>query len=270
MLALISGEGALPKLLYAHLAKSGNPPLIVEMDGFPSGIPDAEPITFHVEHLGTMLGDLRDRGVTQLCLAGRVRRPKLDPAMVDAATEPFVPAIAHAIQAGDDAALREILAIIEEFGFTLLAAHEVLPDLLLKPGIAGAHQPNDQDRKDAIRAAVVVDAIGRADIGQACVVAQGQVIATEAFGGTDWMLASVSGANRPAGPVGGILFKAAKPGQDRRADLPVIGPTSIPAVVAAGLNGIAIQSGGVMVMDADATIKAADKAGIFLWVREDA
>jgi gamma-glutamyltranspeptidase / glutathione hydrolase len=78
MLAIIAGEGALPGVLYRHLAAQGEAPLVVELQGFPSEIKGVDPIRFRVEHLASLLIDLRARGVRQLCLAGRVQRPTLD------------------------------------------------------------------------------------------------------------------------------------------------------------------------------------------------
>lgn len=266
MLAIIAGEGVLPGLLYAHVAAAGDAPLVVELEGFPARIAGVRPIRFRVEHLGSVLADLRDRGVTELCLAGRVQRPSLDPKAVDAATEPYVPGIVAAISAGDDGALREILAIIEEFGFTLLAAHDVMPELLPPAGIPTEAQPDDRDEADAVRASAIVAALASADIGQGCAVAAGQALAVEALGGTDWMLRSIA-AERPAGPEGGILYKSPKSGQDRRADLPVIGPKTVEGAAAAGLSGIVIEAGGVLVLNRAAVIAACDEAGLFLWVR---
>lgn len=87
----------------------------------------------------------------------------------------------------------------------------------------------------------------------------------EAALGTDWMLASLKA--RTDGP-GGLFFKAPKPGQDNRVDLPTIGPDTVAAIVEAGLHGIVIEAGGVMVLDLDRTIAEADAARRFLWVRE--
>ncbi len=266
MLAIISGEGVLPRVLYWHLVDSGQSPMVVELEGFPAKIDGVTPIRFRVEHLGSMLTDLRDRGVTELCLAGRVKRPTLDPAAVDSATEPFVPGIVAAITAGDDGALREILAIIEEFGFALRAVHEVMPELLPPKGVLTRAVPGERDRADAVRGSGIVAALGAVDVGQGCVVAAGQALAVEALGGTDWMLRSLE-AERPKGPEGGILYKAPKPGQDLRADLPVIGPRTVVRAEAAGLKGIVIEAAGVMVLDVEAVIEACNEAGLFLWVR---
>lgn len=270
MLALIAGEGALPALLYSRLSAVGEPPIIAELKGYPSRIQGVETIEFRVEHLGSFLSDLKLLGVKELCLAGKVGRPILDPTAVDALTEPYVPGIVHAIQSGDDGALREILAIIEEFGFELRAAHELLPELLPATGILTTKQPNERDQLDANRAASIVVAMGAADVGQSCVVAAGQALAIESIGGTDWMLKSLSNEQRPTDAAsGGVLFKAPKPGQDRRADLPVIGPNSIENAKAAGLDGIVIEAGGVMVLEIEQTVKLANAANLFIWVREN-
>ncbi|MEO0702875.1 MAG: UDP-2,3-diacylglucosamine diphosphatase LpxI [Pseudomonadota bacterium] len=263
MLALIAGEGRLPAVL---AASQETPPLICELDGFPSGVSDA-PLVFRIEQLGNFLADLTGRGVTEVCFAGAIRRPPLNPAQVDAATMPLVPRMMQALQSGDDAALRMVIAFFEEAGLTVRAAHDVLPDLLPVEGVLTAAHPGARDERDAERATDVARVMAVADVGQALVVAAGQVLALEAAGGTDWMLRTLGGDRRPEGPSGGLLYKAPKEGQDRRVDLPVIGPETIAGAAAAGLSGIVIEAGGVMVLDRDATVRAADDAGLFLWVR---
>jgi len=111
----------------------------------------------------------------------------------------------------------------------------------------------------------VIAAMSRADVGQACVVQNGQAIAIEARFGTDWMLASLGA--RPDGP-GGVLFKTPKPDQDRRIDLPVIGPATVAGAAAAGLSGIVIEAGGVLVLDRSRVVAECDRLGLFLWARE--
>ncbi|MEM9970424.1 MAG: UDP-2,3-diacylglucosamine diphosphatase LpxI [Pseudomonadota bacterium] len=262
MLALIAGTGALPK----HLVDSADaPPLIAALGRFPPDTltPD---ITFRIEHLGTFLNDLRDRGVTEVCFSGALRRHPIEPAEIDAATQPLVPRMASALQQGDDAALRTVLAFFEEAGFAVKAAHDIAPDLLPPAGPLGANAPSEADEADAARAAEVLSSIGGADIGQGCVVYRRQVLAIEGTFGTDWMLESL--AQRPDEGTGGVLVKAPKPGQDRRIDLPLVGPTTVDMASRAGLSGIAIEAGGVMMLDPAGTAAAADAAGLFVWVRE--
>ena len=100
-----------------------------------------------------------------------------------------------------------------------------------------------------------------------------QVLAVEAQPGTDWMLDSLaqvpSPKVQPPGPEGrGLFYKAPKPGQDRRVDLPAIGPETVTRCAAIGLRGLVIEEGGVMILDQTGTVAAADAAGLFLWVRK--
>ena len=268
MRALLAGQGALPGLLYRHLDLTDCAPLVVELDGFPSQLTDEDPIRFRIEHLGSLLRDLHRLGVREICLAGHVARPKLDPAAVDGPTKTYVARIAAAIQQGDDGALREILAIIEEFGITVIGAHQLMPELLPTSGVLTREKLPPQARADATRGAEVVSALSAADLGQSCVISHGQVLAVEALGGTDWMLGTLGGGARANGKSGGVLFKAPKTGQDLRADMPAIGPHTIAGAARAGLDGIVIQAGGVMVLDLPETLKAAHDAGLFLWVRD--
>lgn len=266
MLALIAGQGRLPAVLYAWLAEQGAPPHVAELLDFPADIPGVSPEVFRVEHLGSFLNALRGTGVTEVCFAGSIARPALDPSAIDADTMPLVPQMMAALAAGDDGALRAVLSIFEEAGLAVRAAHEILPDLLPKAGVLTGQAPTDRDRSDAARGAAIVAAMGAADTGQACVVAAGQALAIEALGGTDWMLGSLAGGRRPKGPDGGILFKSAKPHQDRRVDLPVIGPDTVRNAKLAGLSGIVIPKSDVMILDQAETIAEADRLGLFLWV----
>jgi DUF1009 family protein len=105
--------------------------------------------------------------------------------------------------------------------------------------------------------------LGAVDVGQAVVVQQGLVLAVEAIEGTDSLL-DRTGPLRRDGP-GGVLIKIAKPQQDRRVDLPTIGPETIRRAAAAGLRGIAIGAGNTIVLDRAASIDAADRLGLFLF-----
>ncbi|MCB1363045.1 MAG: UDP-2,3-diacylglucosamine diphosphatase LpxI [Rhodobacteraceae bacterium] len=265
MLALIAGQGRLPAVLAAAQAGAqGDRPLVCALEGFaPEGL--AVDIRFRLETLGTLIGDLRARGVRRVCMAGAVRRMTIDPGLIDAATRPLVPILQRAQAGGDDAALRAVIAVFEQAGLHIVAAHEVAPDLLPPPGCATRAQPDEGARADAVRAQAIVAAMGRADTGQSCAVLKGQALAIEGVFGTDWMLSSLR-ARPDSG--GGILYKAPKPAQDRRADLPAIGPETVPGAQAAGLGGIVIEAGGVIVLDRAQVLEDCDRRGLFLWVRE--
>ncbi|MFV0515012.1 MAG: LpxI family protein [Jhaorihella sp.] len=265
MLALIAGQGRLPAVLAAaHAGARGEPPLVCALEGFsPEGL--AVDIRFRLETLGSLIADLKARGVRRVCMAGAVRRTPIDPGLIDAPTRPLVPILQRAQAGGDDAALRAVIAVFEQAGLCIVAAHEVAPDLLPPAGCTTRAQPGDRDRTDAARAQSIVAAMGQADIGQSCAVLKGQALAIEGVFGTDWMLASLQ-ARADSG--GGILYKAPKPVQDRRADLPAIGLETVSGAVAAGLGGIVIEAGGVIVLDRAQVLADCDSRGLFLWVRE--
>ncbi|MBK0328608.1 UDP-2,3-diacylglucosamine diphosphatase LpxI [Rhodobacteraceae bacterium F11138] len=261
MLALIVGAGGLPAELVRQLK---TPPLICALEGFD---PDVVKVDrrFCLEQLGTLLSDLRQDGITEICLAGAIRRPVIDPTRIDAATMPLVPVLQQAILSGDDGALRGVISIFENAGFAVRAAHQIAPDLLPAAGCETDRQPEPFHRDDAVRADAIMDALSAVDVGQGCVVHKGQALALESVYGTDWMLDTL--VARPD-QGGGLLFKAPKMAQDRRVDLPTIGPGTVRVAAAAGLDGVVIQRGGVLVLEHAAVRQACDRAGLFLWIRD--
>lgn len=262
-LALIAGAGALPAALAASLPVK---PYIAALDGFmPAGVtPDT---SFRVERLMPFLRQLGDAGVTRVCFAGAVQRPRLDPALFDPATATIVPRLLAAMGQGDDATLREVLALFEEAGFAITGVPDIAPALVPAAGLyAGAMTPRDE--LDATRAAAITAALGRVDVGQGAVVQQGLCLAVETLSGTDAMLASVANLShlRPAGAKG-LFYKAPKPLQDRRIDLPTLGPDTVENAGYAGLGGIVWEAGGVITLNLPAMIETANRHGLFLCAR---
>lgn len=268
-LALIAGSGRLPALLVA--AMPAPPAIIAAPEGVEITEPAAPVTRFRIERLVPFLHDLLNAGVDRVVFAGAVTRPRLDPALFDPATAQMVPRLLAAMQAGDDATLREVITIFEEVGLAVIGAAEVAPGLVPSDGVLTLAKPSEADIRDAERAAAIVAALGAVDVGQGAVVAQGLCLAVEALPGTDAMLAQVAGLGglRPD-PAGarGVVYKAPKPGQDRRIDLPAIGPDTVTRAAEAGLAGIAFEAGGVLLLDRAEAIAQADAAGLFLWSRE--
>lgn len=260
--AIIAGEGGLAPAIAAHLP--GAP--VYALEGFAPPIP-AE--SFRLERLVPFLDHLLDQGVTRVVFAGAVRRPALDPEQFDPRTAQLVPRILGAMQSGDDAALRTVLDIFEESGITVSGIEEIAPDLIPAAGhLTG--EPSTSDEQDAARASEIVAALGPLDLGQGCVVAQGLCITIETLPGTAAMLDfAAQHRSLRANPKGGrgVFYKAPKPGQDRRIDLPTIGPDTVDQAAHAGLAGIAWAAGSVILLDRDEAIRRADRAGLFLWSR---
>lgn len=259
--AVIAGQGALAPAVIAAL----DDPLAYALDGFaPDGV-DAQP--FRLERLVPFLDSLLDQGVSRVVFAGAIRRPRLDPELFDSRTAQLVPRIMMAMQSGDDGALRAVLDVFQEHGLTIASVAEVAPGLIPAEGVL-AGEPSAADRRDAARAALILATLGPLDVGQGAVVAQGQCLAIETLPGTEAMLdfaARHAGLRPNPNGAKGVFFKAPKPGQDMRIDLPTLGPDSVTQAAQAGLAGIAWQAGGVILLDRAEAIRRADAAGLFLW-----
>jgi DUF1009 family protein len=174
----------------------------------------------------------------------------------------LVARIGRAAFAGDDGLLAAVVKVLTEEGFSVVGAHDILAEALGPAGVLGHVHPDAQAMSDIARGIQVVRALGAVDVGQGCIVQQGIVLAAEAIEGTDQMLARAAALARP-GP-GGVLIKLVKPGQDRRADLPTVGPNTVTRAHAAGLRGVAFEAGGTLLTDRDACIAEADRLGLFL------
>ena len=260
--AIIAGQGALAPAIAARLER----PVVAALDGFSPPMPHE---SFRLERLVPFFDWLAEQGVDRVTFAGAVRRPRLDPEAFDPRTASLVPRILTAMQSGDDAALREVIALFEEAGFTVAGTEEIAPDLVPGAGIL-VGEPTAADIADADRAAKIVEGLGVLDLGQGAVVAQGLCLAVETLPGTGAMLDFVAAHRdmrpRPNGPRG-VFWKAPKPGQDRRIDLPAIGPETVDQVARAGLAGIAWQAGGVILLEREDSVERARAAGVFLWAR---
>lgn len=269
--AIVAGTGGLPALVAQALRAAGRVPLVAAMQGFPVQglVPDVE---FRFERLALFLRLLSERGIGEVVFAGAVHRPRLDPALFDPETAAMVPRVLPALNQGDDALLRAVMGLFEEAGLVVGGIADVAPDLVPAAGILGAHQPGDADRRDAVRAAEIVATLGRLDVGQGAVVAQGLCLAIEALPGTDAMLRAVAALEpglRPDPKRGrGLLYKAPKPGQDRRVDLPALGVQTVIGAAEAGLGGLAFEAGAVVLLDRATMVAEADRRGLFLWARE--
>jgi DUF1009 family protein len=186
----------------------------------------------------------------------------------DWATLMLVPRLLAVFRGGDNHLLSGLLRIWEQDGFRVLGAHVVAPEITVPEGCLGRFKPTERDHHDIHHGMAVIAAIGPFDVGQAVVVANNHVFAVEGIEGTDLMLeriADLRRARKIRAPEGiGVLVKAPKPQQDRRVDLPSIGPTTIDGIVQARLAGIAVVAGETVIADAARVIEAADRAGVFV------
>ncbi len=269
-LAIVSGRGDLPRLIAQACQRSGRTYLVVVFAGtkldWLDGHPNVE-ITF--EKQGKLIKTIRDSGCTSITFAGAIARPHVNPLKFDGHGMKLLTKVLGAKKQGDDGSLRIILTYYEAQGFKIEAPHEILPNLVPDAGVLGKITPSEVDKSDAERAAEIVQGLGALDLGQGAVVAKGICLGLETVQGTDSMLAYVAQnrANFPAKRAKGILLKSAKPGQDLRIDLPAIGIETIRHAHAAGLSGVVITAGCVMILERAQTLAEADKLGMFIWAR---
>jgi len=268
-LAILAGAGALPERIAEDRRARGLPYLLICF-GPPAPWMQGHPHQRHAfEKPGRLFAAMRRAGCAEVVFAGAIDRPRLSPLAFDLTGLRLAPLVLRLLMRGDDGLLRGLAAILEREGFRLSAPQDCLAGLTEPEGIATRARPSAADRGDAARAGAILAALGPLDVGQAVVVARGVCLGIEAVEGTDALLARIAAlpeAKRAhAPPPAGVLVKRPKPGQDRRADLPAIGPETVAGAVAAGLAGIVVEADGALVLDRGQTLAAADRAGLFLW-----
>ncbi len=179
-LAIVAGRGALPRLLAEDCAARGRTYRVVVFGGVDLDWLAGQPVLRAAyEKPGRLFDDLRAAGCRRVTFAGGIARPRLRPFAFDFKMLRLAPRLLRGIRSGDDSTLRLVAAIFEAEGFRLVAAHDILPDLVATAGVLGAHAPSAADRDDADRAAAIVAALGAADVGQAAVVAGGICLGLE-------------------------------------------------------------------------------------------
>ncbi len=267
-LGIIAGGGPLPGRVAAAASAAGREVFIVGLEGFadPAVIAPWPHVFLRMGAAGRIIAALKARLCQDLVLIGPVRRPSFLDVRPDAGGAKILARVGRAAFAGDDGLLSAVMRVLAEEGFTVIGAQDILGAALGPRGLLSRTGPDATAMADIQRGIAVSRALGAVDVGQGCVVRAGVVIAVEAVEGTDAMLARCGplldalGMEKPAG----VLVKSVKPGQDRRADLPTIGPDTVRHAAAAGLSGIAYESGGTILLEREACIALADQLGLFL------
>jgi DUF1009 family protein len=268
--ALVCGGGTLPSTVADALISQGRSVVMFPLHGWadPKLVERFRHHWIYIGQLGRFARLARSEGCRDLVMIGTLVRPPVRHLRLDLETLRMMPRIIRAYRGGDDHLLSGVGRILEDYGFRLVGAHEVAPQILAQPGCLGRLQPSSRDEADIARGLRLLAAIGPFDVGQAAVVANGHVLAVEAAGGTDQMLAHLAELRR-AGRIRssngvGVLVKGPKPGQDRRFDLPAIGPSTVERVAAAGLAGLAVVAGSAIVAEPARVVSLADAAGVFV------
>jgi UDP-2,3-diacylglucosamine hydrolase len=268
-LGIICGGGSIPLAVAEAASRRGRRVVLFALRGW------ADPAVERYPHHWIALGQLgrlfrlaRTAGCRDLVFIGSLLRPTVSQIRLDWMTVRLLSRMLAAFRGGDDRLLSGIARIFEDHGFRLVGAHEVAPDILAPEGLVGRHAPGARDHADIAHAVALLAATGPFDVGQAAVIADGHVLAIEAAEGTNCMLERIAALRQdgrihtPAGV--GVLVKAPKPMQDRRFDLPSIGPQTVESVARAGLAGLAVVAGATIMAEPARIAKLADAHGLFV------
>ena len=265
--AIIAGGGALPRDLAAAMARAGKPHFVIAVRGacgdWVRGYPHRE---LAMGQIGALFETIAAEGCDAVAFAGSMGRPSAGGLRFDWGGVKVAPRILRLLGQGDDALLRGVAQIFEEKGVAVAAPQAYLTELLAAAGAMTKTPPHAEAAAEARFAARMVAALGPYDVGQAVVVAGGRCLAIEAAEGTQAMLERVAALHpsRRGDRPSGLLFKAPKPGQDPRFDLPAIGPDTIAQAAAAGLRGVAVAAGEVFLLDRAETLARAEAAGLYV------
>jgi hypothetical protein len=269
-LAIICGGGSLPGAVAAQVSASGRRVVLFALRGWaePAVVSAFSHHWIDIGGYGAFHRLAKAEGCRDIVFIGTILRPSLRQIRFDWATLRVLPRILRAFKGGDDHLLSSIECIIADDGYRILGAHEVAPDILVSEGQLGRCAPSERDRADIALALDLLHAISPFDVGQAAVVANRHVLAIEAAEGTDAMLerlVALRNAGRIRSPRGvGVLVKAPKAKQNRRFDLPTVGPQTVAGVARASLAGLAVVAGATIIAEPQKVIAEANAAGVFV------
>ena len=263
-LGLIAGNGRFPFLVLDAARGAGHDVTVIAIkeEAFPdladaaARAPAAALHWVSLGQLGACITLLKAAGVTQAVMAGQVKHVKLFADIVPDLT--LVGVLMRLKARNTDALISGIADVLRDHGIALVDSTAFLTPLLARQGVLTRRAPTEEQRADLAFGYRIADAVAALDIGQTIAVKAAAVVAVEAMEGTDAVIAR---AGQLAGR-GVRVVKVAKPQQDMRFDVPVVGVSTIEAMQAVGADALSVDAGKTLMIDGDAVIKAADEAGI--------
>ena len=223
---------------------------------------------FNFDHRWVKLGQLQiaiaallEAKVDKVVMAGPVKRPALSSLKLDKRASKMLWRGGTKIF-GDDGLLSLLINEIEKDGLKVIGIDEILSDLLTEPNLNIGPDIDNVAQRDIDRAIEILVKLGPADVGQSVAIQEGLVLAVEAIEGTDNMIDRAGQYRRDA--LGPILVKISKPGQERRADMPTIGPKTVRLAISNGFRGLALEEGGTLLLERDEVRKIAEGANFFI------
>jgi DUF1009 family protein len=267
---MLCGGGSLPLAVADKVTAGGRSVVLFPLRGAAEGtaVERFPHHWLHIGQIGKFLRLARAEGCRDVVFIGSLVRPSLWQVHPDLKGLSMLRRVLAAYRGGDNHLLSGMSKVLEDEGLHLVGAHEVAPEILVPEGTLGRVQASERDQADIEIGLDYLRAAGRFDVGQAVVVAGRHVLAVEAAEGTDAMLARVAemrANGRVRGSRGtGVLVKSPKPAQDRRFDLPSIGPRTVKGASDAGLAGVAVVAGSTIVAELEHLVTTADRSNVFV------
>jgi DUF1009 family protein len=262
-IGLIAGNGKFPFLVLRGARSLGRDVTVVAIKE--EAFPDLEQAAreagadFHrlsLGQLGKCITILKEAGATEAVMAGQVKHVKIFSGIVPDFT--LLSVFARLPARNTDALISAVADVMHDAGIELIDSTAFLQPLLARPGVLTDRMPNEQEHEDFQFGYPMADAIAALDIGQTIAVKHKAVVAVEAMEGTDEVIGR---AGDLAGP-GVRVIKVAKPKQDMRFDVPVIGIATIQAMRIAGATALSIDAERTLVLDGEHVFRSANEAGI--------
>lgn len=269
-LGIIAGLGDLPVQVAKAATERGQGVFVLRMKGFEEPALATYPgVVAGVAEIGKTFKALKQAGCQQVCFAGIVKRPDFQALKPDLKGISLLPKAISAAREGDDALLSFLIKTFENEGFEVIGADEAAGSLTGAPGSLAGELPDADQMEDLKKAASIASEMGRLDIGQGAIVANGLVLCVEAQEGTDEMLrrcgelpTQIRGSSAARA---GVLVKRPKPQQERRIDLPTIGMRTVELAAKAGLAGIGYEADGALIINSEQVQTRAAALGVFLY-----
>ncbi|HKE82297.1 MAG TPA: UDP-2,3-diacylglucosamine diphosphatase LpxI [Vicinamibacterales bacterium] len=262
-LGIIAGNGRFPFLVLEAARSQGHDVTIVAINEETfSELNDAarrHQVAIHwisLGQLGKCINILKEAGATTAVMAGQVKHTKIFAGIVP--DRVMLGVLMGLVKKSTDGLIGAVARVMKDHGIDLIDSTSLLTPLLAKPGVLTRRPPTEEEQKDFEFGYRMADTIAGLDIGQTVAVKHQAVVAVEAMEGTDEVIGR---AGHLAGP-GVRIIKVAKPKQDMRFDVPVIGFATIHAMRVAGATALSIDADKTLVLDGDAVFASANEAGI--------
>ena len=262
-IGIIAGNGTFPFLALQGARNIGHDVTVVAVkeEAFPEleGAARDAGADLHwvsLGHLGKCIKLLKAAGVSQAVMAGQVKHAKIFSGIIPDLT--FLSVLTKLKARNTDALISAVADVLRGEGIELLDSTAFLAPLLARAGTLTRRAPSAVEAEDFRFGYRMADAVAGLDIGQTVVVKDGAVVAVEAMEGTDEVIRR---AGQIAGP-GTRVVKVAKPNQDMRFDVPVVGVATLEAMRAAGATALSIDADRTLLVDGERFVRAADEAGL--------